>query len=269
MHNQVYVKRIDARRRRDTSEIFEIIKKRDHSYYSEVRRNKIVFSTLYKEREREKERRRKIIANQRFLDEENKKIRKETFLFLFLQKESTADKQVNSTYVVFEREVPSPNLSFVMKNLRHFAYYNIEVQACREVVKNDTNDTCSTKSMKTYRTLPLDSADNIPVNTFRLSISGENNSLTTVTLYWAEPPQPNGLIVTYQIEYKRVDIQNVSVFFNNFFRHMYVRVSSYVQSSIDQSLSLSSTDKSNRSLHHQTRFYQSWQFLRSQRSPSW
>lgn len=159
LHNQVYVKRIDARRRRDTSEIFEIIKKRDHSYYSE--------------------------------------------------KESTADKQVNSTYVVFEREVPSPNLSFVMKNLRHFAYYNIEVQACREVVKNDTNDTCSTKSMKTYRTLPLDSADNIPVNTFRLSISGENNSLTTVTLYWAEPPQPNGLIVTYQIEYKRVDIQNI------------------------------------------------------------
>ncbi|KAL2712200.1 insulin-like receptor isoform X1 [Vespula squamosa] len=157
LHNQVYVKRIDARRRRDTSEIFEIIKKRDH--YSE--------------------------------------------------KESTADKIVNDTYIVFDREVPSPNLSFVMKNLRHFAYYNIEVQACREVVKNDTNDTCSTKSMKTYRTLPLDSADNIPANTFRLSISGENNSLTTVTLYWAEPPQPNGLIVTYQIEYKRVDIQNI------------------------------------------------------------
>lgn len=42
LHNQVYVKRIDARRRRDTSEIFEIIKKRDHSYYSEVRNEEYI-----------------------------------------------------------------------------------------------------------------------------------------------------------------------------------------------------------------------------------
>lgn len=65
--------------------------------------------------------------------------------------------------------------------------------------------------MKTYRTLAMESADNIPPNTFKLkSVSGENNSLTMVTLYWDEPPQPNGLIVTYQIEYKTVDIKNVS-----------------------------------------------------------
>lgn len=99
-----------------------------------------------------------------------------------------------------------------MKNLRHFAAYNIEVQACRERVENEDKskkNNCSTKSMKTYRTLAMESADSIPPNTFKLSISG-NNSLTIITLYWEEPPQPNGLIVTYQIEYKRVDIKNVS-----------------------------------------------------------
>lgn len=64
--------------------------------------------------------------------------------------------------------------------------------------------------MKTYRTLAMESADNIPVNTFELKTSGENNSLTVITLSWEEPPQPNGLIVTYQIEYKRIDIKNVS-----------------------------------------------------------
>ncbi|XP_053999330.1 insulin-like receptor [Hylaeus anthracinus] len=119
-----------------------------------------------------------------------------------------ADKMENDTYVVFERLVPSTNLSFAMKSLRHFAIYNIEVQACR-AQENDTYKKCSTKSMRTYRTLPLDTADNIPSNTFEMSTSRENNSLTTmVTLQWEEPPQPNGLIVTYHIEYKRVDIQN-------------------------------------------------------------
>lgn len=112
--------------------------------------------------------------------------------------------------MVFERLVPITNLSYVMRNLRHFAAYNIEVQACRAQEMNDTFSKCSTKSMRTYRTLPMKTADNIPPNTFKMSISGENNSLTMVTLQWDEPPQPNGLIITYQIEYKRVDIQNVS-----------------------------------------------------------
>lgn len=119
----------------------------------------------------------------------------------------------NGTYTVFERLIPSTNLSVVVKNLRHFAAYNIEVQACRERAENEDEskrNNCSTKSMKTYRTLAMESADNIPPNTFKLTISGGNNSLTMVTLYWDEPPQPNGLIVTYQIEYKKVDIKNVS-----------------------------------------------------------
>lgn len=113
---------------------------------------------------------------------------------------------------MFERLVPSTNLTYVMRNLRHFAAYNIEVQACRERASNETKKkNCSTKSMKTYRTLAMESADNIPPNTFKLTVSRENNSYSIVTLYWDEPPQPNGLIVTYQIEYKRIDIKNVSI----------------------------------------------------------
>lgn len=117
----------------------------------------------------------------------------------------------NDTFIAFERLIPSTNLTYVMRNLRHFAAYNIEVQACREPVANDTKTpNCSMKSMKTYRTLAMGSADNIPPDSFKLKHSGENNSLTIITLSWDEPPQPNGLIVTYQIEYKRVDIKNVS-----------------------------------------------------------
>ncbi|KAL0128719.1 hypothetical protein PUN28_003826 [Cardiocondyla obscurior] len=126
-------------------------------------------------------------------------------------RESANDKVENGTFIVFERLIPSTNLTFVMRNLRHFAAYNIEVQACRERVGNDTKSkNCSTKSMKTYRTLFMESADNIPTDTFKLKISGKNSSHTIIiTLSWDEPLQPNGLIVTYQIEYKRVDIKNI------------------------------------------------------------
>lgn len=114
--------------------------------------------------------------------------------------------------MTFERLVPSTNLTFVMRNLRHFAEYYIEIVACREYLINDTYNNCSTKAVKAYRTLPIESADNIPPNSFKLETIGGNNSYTLVKLRWDEPPQPNGLIVTYQIEYKRVDIQNVSFF---------------------------------------------------------
>lgn len=36
LHNQVYIKRIDSRRRRDTSEMFDSVKRREHNYYAGV-----------------------------------------------------------------------------------------------------------------------------------------------------------------------------------------------------------------------------------------
>ncbi|XP_014476872.1 PREDICTED: insulin-like peptide receptor isoform X2 [Dinoponera quadriceps] len=157
LHNQVYVKRMSSRRRRDTK------------------------GTLGQSRD--------------FYNDQNE--------------ESSSNKIENGTYVAFEVLVPSTNLTYVMKNLRHFAAYDIEVQACRERVNGTNIKNCSTKSMKTYRTLAMESADNIPPNTFKLSVSNENNSITVVMLFWDEPVQPNGLIVTYQIEYKRIDIKNI------------------------------------------------------------
>lgn len=121
----------------------------------------------------------------------------------------------NSTCEGFVRFIPSTNLTFVARNLPHFSSYTIEIQVCRERVKGEEKlDTlksnCSGRAMKTGKTLPMENADSIPPNTFRLTTSGENNSLTVVTLYWDEPPKPNGLILTYHIEYKRIDIKNVS-----------------------------------------------------------
>ncbi|XP_048513218.1 insulin-like receptor [Athalia rosae] len=124
-------------------------------------------------------------------------------------KENLSEKVENGSYIVFNRTVYGQTI-FSMKNLRHFAVYTIEVQACREPVPNDTlNSCCSTKSIKTARTLPIDSADDIPQNSFKYNVVVGNNSESTVNLWWKEPPDPNGLIVSYQIEYKNIDIQNV------------------------------------------------------------
>lgn len=57
--------------------------------------------------------------------------------------------------------------------------------------------------------LLTDTADDV----FELSVQVQdvsNHSLGEVLLKWEEPVAPNGLIVTYQIEYRRVDIENVS-----------------------------------------------------------
>ncbi|XP_014295647.1 insulin-like receptor [Microplitis demolitor] len=109
----------------------------------------------------------------------------------------------------FERLVPSSNLSFVMRNLRHFATYNIELQACREPVPDDVSQRCSTKIIQNCRTLPFEHADDIPTGSLKLEKIHGNTSRPIVKLQWKEPLKPNGLIVAYQVEYKRVGMPNI------------------------------------------------------------
>ncbi|KAG8231626.1 hypothetical protein J437_LFUL012555, partial [Ladona fulva] len=104
----------------------------------------------------------------------------------------------------------------VIGDLRHFAEYNIAVQACREETpeerrekaknKNLADKTCSSKSIVTARTQKLEVADNVDQN--QLSIEVSNQTAASVKIKWEEPEKPNGLVVTYQIEYTRTDIEN-------------------------------------------------------------
>ena len=131
------------------------------------------------------------------------------------------DEWKDGKIVKFVRHIPTTNyttgpITFVINTLRHFTVYNIEIQACREKIATDrsTNEYCSTKSMKTYRTMALECADDIPADSFKVksTTNKDNSSLPSpeVELEWSEPPKPNGLIVTYQIEYRNREIQNVS-----------------------------------------------------------
>nr|QIS94309.1 insulin receptor 1a [Pyrrhocoris apterus] len=99
--------------------------------------------------------------------------------------------------------------SLVVKNLRHFALYNVAVRACRKWEPDEKiveNENCSAEAITSVRTWRLVTADNIDSQYPLWEIS--NKTLGRVTLKWSEPPQPNSLIVTYEIEYKRLDIEN-------------------------------------------------------------
>ncbi|XP_069673154.1 insulin-like receptor isoform X2 [Periplaneta americana] len=109
------------------------------------------------------------------------------------------------------RHVVYGKTQIVVQNLSHYTQYTISVEACREIVPEEpanTNRNCSRKSFKTGRTLSLVGADN--VDSSKLVVEVLNESLGTVKLRWEEPPSPNGIIVTYQIEYKSVENPNYS-----------------------------------------------------------
>lgn len=55
-----------------------------------------------------------------------------------------------------------------------------------------------------------DSADNIDQIKLSVEVNNQTEYGGEVRLKWEEPPEPNGIVVTYHIEYRRVDIENVS-----------------------------------------------------------
>ncbi|KAJ8938066.1 hypothetical protein NQ318_014547 [Aromia moschata] len=91
---------------------------------------------------------------------------------------------------------------FFIQKLHHFTYYDINVQACREIVHDDTESSCSSTSMQTKRTMKKPNADDIS------KVHITNQSLDTVTIEWEQPKDPNGIIFTISVQYKRVDIEN-------------------------------------------------------------
>nr|CDI30232.1 Insulin Receptor [Blattella germanica] len=96
------------------------------------------------------------------------------------------------------------NTQFVINNLSHFTEYTISVEACREIAPDEpanTTTNCSQQSFLTARTLRLPGADNVLSSKLVVEVLNESR---IVKLKWEEPAQPNGIIVSYQIGYKRV-----------------------------------------------------------------
>lgn len=130
------------------------------------------------------------------------------------------DEVENGVFKSFERLVPPTNLTLVMKKLHHFGKYTIQVMACRDPHVDTNEPPCSNDAMKSEQTFRKEGADDIPSHSFRVVEKSTVNETTTFKLFWDAPEDPNGIILTYQIEYKKTDVPKVSLsftFFINFF----------------------------------------------------
>ncbi|XP_040268511.1 insulin receptor-related protein isoform X2 [Bufo bufo] len=83
----------------------------------------------------------------------------------------------------------------VISNLRHFTEYRIDIHAC-----NHAADIvgCSAATFVFARTMPDAHADNIVGN-----ITWTSTGPNMILIKWEEPKNPNGLILKYEIKYKR------------------------------------------------------------------
>ncbi|XP_034038276.1 insulin receptor a isoform X2 [Thalassophryne amazonica] len=106
--------------------------------------------------------------------------------------EDNEDENLESTKTVVTVHAKE---STVISNLRHFTSYQIEIHAC-----NHPTDParCSMAAYVSARTMPEDKADDI-VGPISCEVSDY-----TVHVTWPEPIAPNGMIILYELSYKRL-----------------------------------------------------------------
>lgn len=124
----------------------------------------------------------------------------------------------------------SNQTQMLQEGLHHFTEYSIRVLAChkkllsrtKELYECDTDAKheddpmcCSVESITRIRTLPLANADDIDSSS--VVVQHENSTSPDgagggLFVKWAPPPDPNGFIVTYQVEYKMVNQEKFKPF---------------------------------------------------------
>ncbi|XP_078313794.1 insulin-like peptide receptor isoform X3 [Crassostrea virginica] len=117
--------------------------------------------------------------------------------------ESDAEKDLPFNKVIVQTPVQRNDMSYIISNLGHFQDYRIEVIACQERDPRDPQKIklCSIRAISLARTLPDKTADNIDPTSIKIYMS---NKTGEVVVYWDEPQDPNGLILSYDIHYSKV-----------------------------------------------------------------
>lgn len=130
-------------------------------------------------------------------------------------------KEINITvageYTQFIREIHDTSiLSLEVPNLRHFTQYSVAIRACRKLTSDDTDangltdleksDPCSIATQTPITTAKKDDADDIKI--FDVSNVPSNESYGIVRISWKAPENPNGVLLSYTIKYRKNEIEN-------------------------------------------------------------
>ena len=174
LHNMIYIRRNQDDQRRKKRTLSRFISDEAYNRYNEA---------FYRYK-------RSVGQESRFPD--NAEESRTTLLV------NNADFKENFTagvFYSFQREVTASTM-LVVRNLHHYARYTIKVIACREIdpMEDPTRaKNCSREAIINQRTYPLASADVIPESSIEITNS-------TKTFRWKPPPNPNGIIVKYDIQ---------------------------------------------------------------------
>lgn len=138
------------------------------------------------------------------LDKENPK-KKE------LDTESTMNKQSEYTYF-YAKINDSKQTTFELTQLRHYSTYQIILRACREpinLLKTDqVDEPCGLDTSISTLTLKREENDLIPFFD-ATTIPSNHSGLGSIKVTWKEPSNPNGLLLSYTIRYKKNDIEHI------------------------------------------------------------
>lgn len=96
--------------------------------------------------------------------------------------------------------------SFVITNLTHFRTYSISIRVCRKPENDEkpgTDILCSYDASDHQQTFMEPSKDNI--QNFIVEKNSNNSSSVDIKVTWTPPENPNGLLLSYQIRYRKVD----------------------------------------------------------------
>ncbi|KAL1493064.1 hypothetical protein ABEB36_011201 [Hypothenemus hampei] len=102
----------------------------------------------------------------------------------------------------FAFKVPAHQRILEVKDLRHYTVYDVMIWACRERVSDDQEPSCGEAAYDTQQTIHKFNADSVH------NVSIVNTTSSSVTVSWAQPPEPNRIVVAYMIYYKREDTKN-------------------------------------------------------------
>uniref|UniRef100_A0A8C3B182 Tyrosine-protein kinase receptor n=1 Tax=Cyclopterus lumpus TaxID=8103 RepID=A0A8C3B182_CYCLU len=114
---------------------------------------------------------------------------------------------MNNVSLIFSAQVElkvSSKESTLISNLQHFTSYKIEIMACNHVTDLKR---CSMATYVSARTMPEEKADDIPGPVTHEIVTAEP---PYVLIKWNSPRSPNGLIILYEVFYRKVGDSEVT-----------------------------------------------------------
>jgi hypothetical protein len=118
--------------------------------------------------------------------------------------ETQSRMNADDEYEYFYQEITNISQNkFELTSLKHYSTYQIFLRACREKVPDSVEDNCGAETQISTLTMKKDENDLITV--YDAIMIQSNGSLGSIRVSWQAPKNPNGLILTYTIRYRKFD----------------------------------------------------------------